>query len=257
MNINLNIDKETVGLGDVDNTSDTDKPISAATQEALDLKLDAADYNPIANTDELPEGASNLYYTETRVNSWWANIKSLAQTISGIWTFNANVNLNGNLTMSGHSITNPSQIFGYDPVSIYSLNTDPGTIMLIRSGGKLRLGGGSIDAIEVTFDGTTLFNRQVHFVVVAGGNVSGAVNSNLRLGNLQTYTLTGNATLDYSNALPGTYAWKINTAGFTLGLAAGKFEAEGTQTFTGKVLISGFFDGTIMTIANLKDLTTL
>jgi hypothetical protein len=31
-----------VGLGNVDNTSDVDKPISAATQAALDLKLDGS-----------------------------------------------------------------------------------------------------------------------------------------------------------------------------------------------------------------------
>lgn len=36
------LDKSDVGLGNVDNTSDADKPISTATQTALDLKLDAS-----------------------------------------------------------------------------------------------------------------------------------------------------------------------------------------------------------------------
>lgn len=36
--------KADVGLGDVDNTPDADKPVSDATQAALDLKLDAASY---------------------------------------------------------------------------------------------------------------------------------------------------------------------------------------------------------------------
>lgn len=40
-----NVTKSQVGLSNVDNTSDADKPISTATQTALDLKLDAADYN--------------------------------------------------------------------------------------------------------------------------------------------------------------------------------------------------------------------
>jgi len=35
---NLNIDKTSVGLGNVDNTSDANKPISTATQAALDTK---------------------------------------------------------------------------------------------------------------------------------------------------------------------------------------------------------------------------
>lgn len=36
---------EDVGLGNVDNTSDEDKPISTAQQAALDLKLNIADYD--------------------------------------------------------------------------------------------------------------------------------------------------------------------------------------------------------------------
>lgn len=37
-----NVTKSQVGLGNVDNTSDADKPISTATQNALNLKLDAS-----------------------------------------------------------------------------------------------------------------------------------------------------------------------------------------------------------------------
>jgi hypothetical protein len=39
----LEISKHSVGLGNVDNTADLEKPISTATQEALDLKLNNAD----------------------------------------------------------------------------------------------------------------------------------------------------------------------------------------------------------------------
>jgi hypothetical protein len=39
----LNIQKSDVGLGNVDNTSDADKPVSTATQTALDLKANSAD----------------------------------------------------------------------------------------------------------------------------------------------------------------------------------------------------------------------
>ena len=37
-----NVTKAQIGLGNVDNTSDNDKPISTATQSALDLKADAS-----------------------------------------------------------------------------------------------------------------------------------------------------------------------------------------------------------------------
>ena len=39
------VSKAQVGLGNVDNTADMDKPVSAATQAALDLKADAAEVN--------------------------------------------------------------------------------------------------------------------------------------------------------------------------------------------------------------------
>ena len=40
----VNITKGNIGLGNVDNTSDIDKPVSTAQQEALDLKVDNTDY---------------------------------------------------------------------------------------------------------------------------------------------------------------------------------------------------------------------
>lgn len=43
------LDKTDIGLGNVDNTSDADKPISDATQDALDLKYDAS--NPAGYVD--------------------------------------------------------------------------------------------------------------------------------------------------------------------------------------------------------------
>lgn len=45
------VTKAQVGLGNVDNTSDADKPISTATQDALDLKADSADLGTAAYTD--------------------------------------------------------------------------------------------------------------------------------------------------------------------------------------------------------------
>ncbi len=45
------VTKAQVGLGNVDNTSDVDKPISTATQNALDLKANIADLGTAAYTD--------------------------------------------------------------------------------------------------------------------------------------------------------------------------------------------------------------
>jgi hypothetical protein len=91
--------KADIGLGAVDNTSDAAKPISDATQTALDTKVNKAgdimtgslvlsadptsnlhaatkqyvdsaiSSSSIASTDDLPEGSQNFYYTSTRANN--------------------------------------------------------------------------------------------------------------------------------------------------------------------------------------------
>lgn len=50
-NINITITASDVGLGNVDNTSDLNKPISSATQTALNLKANSADVYTSAQTD--------------------------------------------------------------------------------------------------------------------------------------------------------------------------------------------------------------
>lgn len=56
---NINVTKANIGLGNVDNTSDANKPISTATQTALDTKVNLTD---IATTSDLglviPDGTS-------------------------------------------------------------------------------------------------------------------------------------------------------------------------------------------------------
>lgn len=50
-NGNVQISKADIGLGNVDNTSDADKPISTATQAALDLKVDKVDGKGLSTND--------------------------------------------------------------------------------------------------------------------------------------------------------------------------------------------------------------
>lgn len=60
------VDKNSIGLGNVDNTSDADKPISTDTQDALDLKADLAG---TANTVAVYSAANEL---ESKTN-WTLN----------------------------------------------------------------------------------------------------------------------------------------------------------------------------------------
>jgi hypothetical protein len=58
----VTLTKADVALGNVDNTADAAKPISAATQTALDLKADTADLGPqflvLGPTDTVPLGTA-------------------------------------------------------------------------------------------------------------------------------------------------------------------------------------------------------
>lgn len=57
---NVNITKANVGLGNVDNTSDLNKPISTATQAALDLKENKANLKALAYKDSLTKADVGL-----------------------------------------------------------------------------------------------------------------------------------------------------------------------------------------------------
>lgn len=55
------ITKGDIGLGNVDNTADLDKPISNATQEALDAKVDTASFNTALNDYMTKEEANDTF----------------------------------------------------------------------------------------------------------------------------------------------------------------------------------------------------
>ena len=72
------IDKSKVGLGSVDNTSDTAKPISSAQQTALNLKADKSDLNVMPTTEPV----------NPAVGAFWLDINSgllKVHTGSGNW----------------------------------------------------------------------------------------------------------------------------------------------------------------------------
>ena len=62
------VDKNDVGLGNVDNTSDADKPISDDTQTALNLKQDSLGFTPVTNARTLTINGTSYDLTANR--SW-------------------------------------------------------------------------------------------------------------------------------------------------------------------------------------------
>jgi hypothetical protein len=134
------LDKTDVGLGNVDNTSDVNKPTSTAQQASIDLKMSqhnaAVDPHPqytttaeasaaapvqsvngltgnvLLTTTNITE-ATNLYYTDTRVTTYLANngytVKSVGNVGTGSGVFKDNssgtVNLRSIIGTGGITIT--------------------------------------------------------------------------------------------------------------------------------------------------------
>jgi len=64
------LDKSAVGLGNVDNTSDANKPVSTATQTALDLKADKSSTSTIIIRNITPSTALTGTTSETQITSF-------------------------------------------------------------------------------------------------------------------------------------------------------------------------------------------
>lgn len=97
--IPLTLDSNAVGLGNVDNTSDVNKPISTATQVALDQKLESSD---IANFETSTELDARDAANRNRVNH------TGTQTASTISDFAAAVQAAqyaGSLSLSANTLT--------------------------------------------------------------------------------------------------------------------------------------------------------
>lgn len=159
--------KGDIGLGNVDNTSDLNKPISTATQTALDLKVDDTEMvnyfnKTVDDTDDITEGATNKFN----------------QTHTGEVT-GATV-----LTLDKTAITNKAAVVpvGADYI-IFSDTSDSGNlkkalISTLPGGG----GGGTVDSIvagdNVVVDSTDPANP---IVSAYGANVEGGVASSVYL----------------------------------------------------------------------------
>ena len=118
------VTKAQVGLGNVDNTSDADKPISTATQAALDtisgnvtaVTDDLADHmadegNP-HNVTKAQVGLSNVDNTSDAAKPVsTATQAALNKKLdnSGDKTFDGNLTITGNLTVSGTTTTNDTE----------------------------------------------------------------------------------------------------------------------------------------------------
>ena len=145
------VTKAQVGLGNVDNTADTDKPISTATQTALDAKFSLTEGNSLKTTaDSLPD----------RIIAYipGGSIDATGETVSiteGTQYVNKSNGVYGSLkqslvtkTLTAATTTKAGVLTAADKVKIDKITTDgDGTRYLADNGTyKLIQGGGSGDS---------------------------------------------------------------------------------------------------------------
>lgn len=124
------ISKSMVGLGDVDNTSDADKPVSSATQSALNLKASLAGAT-FTGAVVVPSGSGN--FNTLNVNNIPVSISGHSHVSADITNFNSSVSgLIGVKSLVGTSGIGIVNSAGTHTVSITgipsSLITDLGNI---------------------------------------------------------------------------------------------------------------------------------
>ena len=145
------VTKAQVGLGNVDNTADTDKPISTATQTALDAKFSLTEGNSLKTTaDSLPDRI--IVYIPG------SSIDATGETVSiteGTQYVNKSNGVYGSLkqslvtkTLTAATTTKAGVLTAADKVKIDKITTDgDGTRYLADNGTyKLIQGGGSEDS---------------------------------------------------------------------------------------------------------------
>ena len=133
------VTKDQVGLGNVNNTSDANKPISTATQAALNLKANLASPsftgNPLVPTQAYDLGAAdsstkiaNTAYVNNRISELTKLTKgssSFIQLLPSGLLIQAGVSVGSNPSGTEVTVTFPVTYFTYTPVVFTTIRTGP------------------------------------------------------------------------------------------------------------------------------------
>lgn len=168
--LNLDITKFTVGLDNVDNTSDMDKPVSTLQQEALNKKLDKSAVSVVADANTVAKRhADGKLYVGTPTENYDAATKKYVDDIAKDklditgGSVTGNLAVQGNLTVSGTAtsesqkqllvednviVTNANKIDLLSLLSGIAINKNPTAtygIMYDPSDDTVKFGQGTLD----------------------------------------------------------------------------------------------------------------
>ena len=140
------VTKSMVGLGFVDNTTDLSKPISTATQSALNLKANITDLNLKANINN-PTFTGNLSIPNGDITSRDISCRDITARA---------VTLTGNISMPNNTITAKEM---YSSNLLLQGDNTNGYIRPTNSGSTLYLGANNKNLITITENNTYITNN--------------------------------------------------------------------------------------------------
>lgn len=187
------VTKAQVGLGNVDNTSDLNKPISTATQTALNLKANSADLATVATSGSYNDLSDKP--TIPTVNNATLTIQKNGTTVQ---TFTANQSTNATANISvptkTSDITNDSGFITSSALAPYALSADLATVATSGDYDDLSnkptiptVGNGTITITQGGISKGTFTTNQSGDTTIALDAGGGGI------GNIDNLTITANA----------------------------------------------------------------
>jgi hypothetical protein len=237
--------KGDVGLGNVNNTSDADKPVSTAQQTALDLKENLSNKSTSVTTD----GASDLKYPSAKAVKTYVDAQIASSTVNDATTSAKGIiKLGGDLAGTGTTAAAP--IITDGAIITAKLADDAVTTVKVLDGAiaTSKLADGAVTNAKITSMSATKLTGVVSSSNGGAGTLNGILQADGN-GNVSVATLgsdyidqpTLNTSL--SSYLPltgGTLTGALNgtTANFTNGLTVNGISFPSSDGTTGQLLVT-------------------
>lgn len=261
------VTKDQVGLGNVDNTSDADKPISNATQTALNGKFSATDGNALKQTiEDMPnlvvtEGSVSHKNNKISLSLRQQDLKDPVNTDSILLTFNP-------ATDSTAGIILPSDKTKIDKI----ITNGNGTKYLSDNGTYKEVSGGSsssdiniielqdiMDIISIVYHEKDAASSDISSVFGSSANFRAIVNDILKTHTRYFFHVKGTPDTNCIQ-LSGVNAWKsIDNTQYELHFIYNYYISYGNQRTCRRVTVidSDNTDSNLFIVENVNDMYVL
>lgn len=170
--------KADLGLGNVDNTSDVNKPISNATQTALDAKADASDLATLTSEFETLE--TNVSTLETDLGDLGdtvnQNTSDIAKKLEGTnLVAGTNISISPDAEAENYTISNTYTLPAATTTALGGVKPDGSTITVTDDGTISAVGGGTASTVSVTVGSTTTGDPGTEASVTNSGDAQNVV----------------------------------------------------------------------------------